>query len=51
VERLIRELGGIITDSITRKVDFLVVGKNPHAKLEKAQKLGIKILNEAKELI
>jgi DNA ligase (NAD+) len=47
VERLIRDLGGIVTDSVTRKVDFLIVGKNPHTRLEKAQKLGIKILNEA----
>ncbi len=46
VERTIRALGGIVTDSITRKVDFLIVGRDPHTKLNKAQRLGVKLMEE-----
>ena len=42
----IRELGGDISESVSRNTDFAVVGQNPGLKLEKAQKLGIKIIDE-----
>ena len=42
----IRHLGGSVSDSISRKVDYLVVGRDPGSKEAKAIKLGIKILNE-----
>lgn len=48
VERLVRDFGGIVTNSITHKVDFLIVGRNPHTKLLKARKLGVRILEEKK---
>jgi DNA ligase (NAD+) len=42
----IQELGGKTSESISREVDYLVVGEEPGSKLKKAQKLGIKILSE-----
>lgn len=38
--------GGTVTDSVSKKTTYLVVGKEPGSKLAKAQKLGITILNE-----
>ncbi|MER3557613.1 MAG: hypothetical protein C4302_07160, partial [Thermus sp.] len=35
-----------VTDSVSRKTSFLVVGENPGSKLEKARTLGVPILNE-----
>ena len=45
-EAKIRELGGTVGSSITKKTDFLVVGKDPGSKIEKAQLYGVKQLNE-----
>ncbi|MBI1976814.1 MAG: NAD-dependent DNA ligase LigA [Candidatus Omnitrophica bacterium] len=42
----IEALGGRVSDAISQKVDYLVVGENPGSKLEKAKKLGVKILSE-----
>ena len=42
----VRKLNGEVSESISRKTDYLVVGENPGSKLEKAQKRGIKIINE-----
>ncbi len=42
----IRSLGGEVTESVSKKLTYLVVGENPGSKLEKAQKLGIKVLEE-----
>ncbi|HOW12940.1 MAG TPA: NAD-dependent DNA ligase LigA [Candidatus Pacearchaeota archaeon] len=42
----VRNLNGEVSESISRKTDYLVVGENPGSKLEKAQKIGIKIINE-----
>jgi len=46
----IRELGGDTRSSLSKNTDFLVVGKNPGKKLNKAKKLGIKTITE-KELL
>jgi len=42
----IRELGGDISESVSKKTSYLVVGSEPGSKFEKAKKLDIKILNE-----
>jgi DNA ligase (NAD+) len=38
--------GGSVTDSVSKKTSFLVVGEDPGAKLAKARKLGVEILDE-----
>ncbi|MHA2612341.1 MAG: NAD-dependent DNA ligase LigA [bacterium JZ-2024 1] len=44
--RLIEELGGKATDSVSSKTSYLIVGESPGSKLDKAKKLGVKILTE-----
>ena len=44
--RLVEERGGIPSNSVSRKTDYVVVGKDPGSKLQKAQKLGVRILKE-----
>uniref|UniRef100_A0A7C4TXJ7 DNA ligase n=1 Tax=Caldisericum exile TaxID=693075 RepID=A0A7C4TXJ7_9BACT len=43
---IVERLGGMVSDTVSKKVDYLVVGEDPGSKLEKAKKLGIKIINE-----
>ncbi|GIX06682.1 MAG: DNA ligase [Candidatus Poribacteria bacterium] len=45
--RLIEEAGGRVTESVSRRTDYLVVGENPGSKLQRARQLGIPILDEA----
>ena len=42
----IRELGGDTSESVSSKTDYVVVGSEPGSKAEKANKLGVKILEE-----
>lgn len=42
----VEELGAKAVDSVSKKTTIVVVGENPGSKLEKAKKLGIKIINE-----
>ncbi len=45
-KRRVEELGGKTSDSVSKKVTHVVVGENPGSKLQKAQRLGITIINE-----
>ena len=46
LEEIIIENGGIVSNSITKKTFALVAGIDPGSKLEKANKLGIKIISD-----
>lgn len=50
VKALIQSKGGKVTGSVSKKTDYVVVGENPGSKAEKAEKLGVAILDE-KEFI
>ena len=42
----IRSLAGRASESISKEIDYLVAGEEPGSKLDKAKKLGVKIINE-----
>lgn len=45
-KRLVAEAGGKLATSVTKDLDFLVVGEDPGSKLAKAKELGIKTISE-----
>ncbi len=48
VKAKIKNLGGKIAESVSKKTDYVVVGEDPGSKYAKAQSLGIEILDEDK---
>ncbi|HPF95328.1 MAG TPA: NAD-dependent DNA ligase LigA [bacterium] len=46
----IRALGGAVSDSVSKQTTFLVAGEKAGSKLEKAQKLGVTVLDEGEFL-
>ncbi|HEX3043635.1 MAG TPA: NAD-dependent DNA ligase LigA [Bacillota bacterium] len=46
IEEVIRRHGGKAASGVSKNTDFVLVGKDPGSKAEKAQTLGVKIINE-----
>lgn len=46
-KEFIQSNGGKVTDSISKKTSYLVLGENPGSKYDKARELGIPIIDEA----
>jgi DNA ligase (NAD+) len=45
-KREIEKQGGTVTSTVSQKTDYVIVGENPGSKLENAQKLGVRVLDE-----
>ena len=50
VKNLIRENGGEVSESVSKETSFLVAGESAGSKYEKAETLGVPILNESEFL-
>ncbi|MFN0070347.1 MAG: BRCT domain-containing protein [Chloroflexota bacterium] len=46
IESRVKALGGSVTDSVSKKTSYLLVGENPGSKVRKAQQLGTPIIGE-----
>jgi DNA ligase (NAD+) len=44
---LIKAAGGKVTNSVSKKTDYVIAGDNPGTKLAKAEQLGVEVLDEA----
>jgi DNA ligase (NAD+) len=45
-KRIIESAGARVTSSVSKKTDFVLAGQDPGSKLEKAGKLGVKVIGE-----
>jgi DNA ligase (NAD+) len=46
VKEFIEQHGGKVTDLVRKNTSYLVVGKNPGSKLEKAKSLSVRLIDE-----
>lgn len=46
-QKLAKSLGASVSSSVSKKTDYVIVGDNPGSKAEKAEELGVTILDEA----
>ena len=46
INRVIEKFGGVPKGSVSKKTDFVLVGENAGSKKEKAESLGVRIINE-----
>jgi DNA ligase (NAD+) len=44
IKEALRRVGAIVTDSVSKKTNYLIAGESAGSKLDKAQKLGVAIL-------
>jgi DNA ligase (NAD+) len=49
-ETMVRENGGEVSSSVSKKTSHVVAGENPGSKIDKARELGVKVIDE-KEFI
>ncbi len=45
-EQAVRQMGAKTSSSVSKNTDFVLAGKNPGSKLDKARSLGVKIIDE-----
>ncbi|MGC8545587.1 NAD-dependent DNA ligase LigA [Athalassotoga sp.] len=46
IKQHLLDLGGDVGENVSSKTDYLIAGENPGSKLDKARKLGVKIIDE-----
>ncbi|PIR49518.1 hypothetical protein COU79_04445, partial [Candidatus Peregrinibacteria bacterium CG10_big_fil_rev_8_21_14_0_10_54_7] len=44
--KMIKERGGKVSSTVSKKTDFVLLGENPGSKAAKAQELGVKMIGE-----
>ena len=45
-KRALKALGAKVSDSVSKKTDYVVAGEDPGAKLDRARELGVEVLDE-----
>lgn len=52
-KKIIEDMGGTVTSSVSKSTDFVLVGESPGSKYDKAKELGVTVLseNEFKDMI